>query len=713
MTKHQIAAFKYAPLRHNEREIRLVNLLPGQFNSDIRIQIIHRPLLETRPPSRQFSKSSEIKNLQDALPAGWIVKRTIEERFLFISRTTGVTSWDPPSHFIPTSVDSTELEDMPDKPCPKYEAVSYTWGQSGGAKPVYVVPEGREVSEEVMTLKIRTNLSSALRHLRHTDRSRTLWIDALCINQDDLQERDSQIKRMGDIYNASTAVMIWLGEPSGSSALALEKLNYLGLQVEHTRDRWYPSPDATDPGLGDPQMPLPFNDEVWDAIGDLLSRAWFERVWVQQEARNARSGKVYCGSDNIPWTVFRRAVLTLREKCSLPKRLIGIVEDAREVCNSRYLNDFFWLMVMSRKQKCSEPRDKIYGVLSLCPSRLRQCIEPQLEKSVAEVYQDAFLVYTAVTGRLDLLSHINHGTSSWESPSWVPDWSQGADNTLQAVCQSAAAGMSKASFEVTPSNTLRVKGVLVGKVLRVDKAVQGESDRLFEIWRHADALGVQCWSGNRSEKLIDAFWDLVLLTCSRERYPTNLSYLSCKDLKKRYFNTPHSLGMLPEIHTASLRNLSFITVSQGLLGLAPTGTAPGDFVCVLLGCHFPIILRTLSSGDGYRIIGPTQTHGISDGEAILGDLPKPWKVEFYRDNMGVSVLHFRNEETGELTTDDPRLEPLSGKWEQIERDRTPHDPRFFVNITHKDTGEYMNSDPRMSEVELERRGVNLRIFEIY
>ncbi|KAI1348743.1 hypothetical protein F5Y01DRAFT_291505 [Xylaria sp. FL0043] len=533
----------------------------------------------------------------------------------------------------------------------------------------------------------------------------------------DLAERANQIKRMGGIYNSAIAVVIWLGESSSSSALALEKLNHLGLQVEHTHDRWHPSPNATEPCFGDPQVPLPFNDESWDAIGGLLSRAWFERLWVTQEARLARSGKVYCGSDHIPWGVFRRAILTLREKRSLPETLFSIVEQARKVCNSRYLNDFFWLTVMSRKRKCADPRDKVYGILSLCPSRLAQRISPQLQKSVSDVYKDGFLAYATISCRLDLLSHINHGTSSWESPSWVPDWSQDAD-ILQAICYSAAAGMSKPSYKVTPHNTLRVRGALVGEVVRVDKVIQGEGDRLFEIWRHTDTLDVQYCSGSRSEKHIEAFLDLVLLGCTRERYPTNLSYLSWKDLEKKYFeekayDTPHPLGMLPGIHTSRLGNLLFITLSQGLLGLAPTGTAPGDLVCVFLGCHIPMLLRPLPSGSGYKAIGPTQTHGIMDGEAILGDLPRPWKVEFYRDNIGVSVLHFRNEETDNLTRNDPRLGPLPDQWERIERDRTPHDSRIFSEFRHKVTGEVMNSDPRMMGDELEKRGVDLQTFEIY
>jgi hypothetical protein len=238
-------------------------------------------------------------------------------------------------------------------------------------------------------------------------------------------------------------------------------------------------------------------------------------------------------------------------------------------------------MVMSRKKRCAELRDKVYGVLALCPLELKRKIKPQYDKSLIEVYMEAFLASSAITRRLDLFSHINHGTSSWGKPSWVPDWSQGADNVLQMTCFSTAAGMSEASYEFAAPRTLWVKGMSVGEVRRVERAVQGESDSIFEIWRHADTLGVEEWSGKRSEELSEAFLDLILNGETRERYPTNLSYPSWMDFKNKHVNDQSgetiSLGMLPQIRTSRLRNLSFVITSQGLLGLAPTRAAPGEY----------------------------------------------------------------------------------------------------------------------------------------
>jgi hypothetical protein len=87
-------------------------------------------------------------------------------------------------------------------------------------------------------------------------------------------------------------------------------------------------------------------------------------------------------------------------------------------------------------------------------------------------------------------------------------------------------------------------------------------------------------------------------------------------------------------------------------------------------------------------------------------------VEFYRDDMGVAVHHFRNIKTGQLTTEDPRLGCLPDGWERIKRDRTVNDPRWFDCFVNKVSKETLNADPRMREGELEERGITLQRFEI-
>ncbi|KAE8443521.1 hypothetical protein EG329_001761 [Mollisiaceae sp. DMI_Dod_QoI] len=94
----------------------------------------------------------------------------------------------------------------------QYEALSYVWDDMNSL--------GVEVEVQIMT-----NLESALRHLRLKDRSRILWADAICINQNDPNEKVHQIRNMGDIYRKASSVCMWLGEEANDSDAAMELID--------------------------------------------------------------------------------------------------------------------------------------------------------------------------------------------------------------------------------------------------------------------------------------------------------------------------------------------------------------------------------------------------------------------------------------------------------------------------------------------------------
>ncbi|KAF8865991.1 hypothetical protein BDZ45DRAFT_611810, partial [Acephala macrosclerotiorum] len=103
---------------------------------------------------------------------------------------------------------------------PKYEALSYAWGHPDKTRVVYYPtdPEGAS------TLGIAENLFIALQHLRYSLKSRVLWIDAICIDQNDPEERSAEVLRMGSIYKNACQVIVWLGPNSPNSGLALQTL---------------------------------------------------------------------------------------------------------------------------------------------------------------------------------------------------------------------------------------------------------------------------------------------------------------------------------------------------------------------------------------------------------------------------------------------------------------------------------------------------------
>ena len=139
----------YSSLNEDAQEIRLLTILPGTFDSKIRVT------LETK----SFNKNSGLS----------------------------------------------------------FEALSYAWGSTDNPVDIFVRGLG---SQETIT--VTRNLAEALPYLRYQDKGRVVWIDAICVNQQDVAERGSQVRRMADIYQSASRVIVWLGLESHDSARAIE-----------------------------------------------------------------------------------------------------------------------------------------------------------------------------------------------------------------------------------------------------------------------------------------------------------------------------------------------------------------------------------------------------------------------------------------------------------------------------------------------------------
>ncbi|PMD42116.1 hypothetical protein L207DRAFT_376915, partial [Hyaloscypha variabilis F] len=104
-----------------------------------------------------------------------------------------------------------------DDPLP-YEALSYVWGDSNKKDQIHC---GNG------TLSVTINLHSALRHIRAEETERVVWADAVCINQDDIDERDKQVRLMGQIYRSARQKLVWLGEETKELELSLQSIQNL------------------------------------------------------------------------------------------------------------------------------------------------------------------------------------------------------------------------------------------------------------------------------------------------------------------------------------------------------------------------------------------------------------------------------------------------------------------------------------------------------
>jgi hypothetical protein len=132
-----------------------------------------------------------------------------------------------------------------------YEALSYTWG--GFKNP-------RSISINKQKLDITRNLHAALLRLRDHSLERIIWVDAICIDQSNLEERKQQVQLMAKIYSKAHRVIVWLGREAANTEGILEDIRLAANEesMEHSKDISQP------------------------AILKLLERQWFQRIWVRE-----------------------------------------------------------------------------------------------------------------------------------------------------------------------------------------------------------------------------------------------------------------------------------------------------------------------------------------------------------------------------------------------------------------------------------------------
>lgn len=268
-------------------------------------------------------------------------------------------------------------------------------------------------------LYVRPNLVTALRHLRNPAQSRRVSVDALSINQQDLAERSEQVKRMGLISSLAHRVVAWLGLDGKDSKHAISTLRYLGDQIEISNDdSIFAFNTAKEPLWMNRNQALPYDEKTWQALIALYGREWFSRLWVTQEILLAnRNAVMLCGFDELQHRHYRRATAALYKKAGVPPALIKPVNEAAGALYTteqeplmNLLESSFWLL-------CSDPKDKIYGILSLCPPHFVGQLRPDYSTPVSQVYKEAFLAYVGSTNRLDLLAFCDSVESTFGGPS--------------------------------------------------------------------------------------------------------------------------------------------------------------------------------------------------------------------------------------------------------------------------------------------------------
>ncbi|EGO56402.1 hypothetical protein NEUTE1DRAFT_23962, partial [Neurospora tetrasperma FGSC 2508] len=272
-----------------------------------------------------------------------------------------------------------------------YKALSYEWvvrnEQSGHEWRVH--EEQNEVNPTILLdghiVHIGENLYNALGSIRRLKGAiggsdLWLWVDALCINQGDVQERGHQVRLMKRIYETAEMVLVWLGMGNDLTHLATKVLN---LEADELQDRV--------------AMERLERDEL-HGIQQICEMGYWRRVWILQEVVLARNYMVICNQDFVTMDKFQRALALLCKhtwKTKLREFVLWLPESpAQEIMalrSSRGTSSSLiqWVRICVRcRFGATEPRDHVYALLGIsddCEGK----IEPDYSRSVRKVYSSA------------------------------------------------------------------------------------------------------------------------------------------------------------------------------------------------------------------------------------------------------------------------------------------------------------------------------------
>jgi hypothetical protein len=336
---------------------------------------------------------------------------------------------------------SCDIKHVSLKDRPLFDALSYTWGDPKIKNTITLAG---------CSFLVTQNLDAALHHIRSEDEERVLWIDAVCINQNDPVERGQQVQQMREIFAAAWIVLAWSGEATETSQIALSQVNKLSNVYDKLQEGELN--DITERSLAAAGYEA---SQDWTPMFEFLNRPYWTRMWVLQELvvpyklgicfDGIDDVMLGCGPDWIPMSALYKAceIISNFALTAVPSENLvesGLVKGMNiaggnqtsppglDMCILvRFLSlasetnpaGLLQLLSLSRNLRATDLRDKVYALLGLVYDD-SQKILPDYTISIEQLCMDVVLHLISKNRDLGILSGPR---PKWEGsrPSWAPD----------------------------------------------------------------------------------------------------------------------------------------------------------------------------------------------------------------------------------------------------------------------------------------------------
>ena len=537
---------------------------------------------------------------------------------------------------------------------PPFEALSYTWGSPAtGGKTIAIDNDHH--------LPITENLFVALRRLRSVIVQRTVWVDAICINQDDLAEQGRQVSIMGDVYEAAIRVLIWLGEYSNATLY-----DHVQMRRPHFKQR----SKAYLRNSRGRKFALALNEAIAST-----EPKWHDRAWIIQEFSMAREIRLCFGPISMLYDPIHMVDLMLHSAEPLEdlRAFHAKVSDMRKLkLGSREPKQSISEAILyTSAASCSKPRDKVYSLLSLIDPNESQIIRGDFRERSEQAFARATIA--AIVARLDFqifeLIGFNQPRVA-NLPTWAVDFTMRhspVDGRIHQMEHASVVWMdveretTGKSFDSNLQH-LVLTGVQLDKVSTtmqikaITASVPGNAvaDGLAELLNtlvrtHASHRGDNTTLSFAHTHATSTTGSDDLLIYGPETRVFNVIHAAFVLWNNATgFSRRHGKGALPSFHmpidsdgrnaglsreildsaskfTSSVipymeyahfvsAGCVFFATAEGFIGLAPNTLAEDDLIILVSGSKFPMIVRR--DGDAYLFRGLAYVHGIWNKELV-------------------------------------------------------------------------------------------------
>lgn len=507
----------------------------------------------------------------------------------------------------------------------KYEAMSYAWGM----KMVDVVNDGHRFS-------FPHSLYRALLRLRDSTHIRSVWADAICINQRDDQEKSHQVRKMRRIFKQTHRVLICLDEHDSHVAqIAFE----LAGRIHQGKFQDIPPPQSA----------------IWGVLIRLFDKTWFNRIWCLQEVVLASTAQVIWGPATAPWehigfsagwlcnTVGDEVLSTWLNKIrrwgnsSIYSEMTyhpGVyranlmyslwLANNTEASLAKPIS-FYELICQTRPFQSTDPRDKVFSLIGIPtadadPDRNQCFFEPDYSKTTEEVFIEVAKRISARTpASLGLLGAVQHD-HYWRPvtlPTWVPDWTVFYSRSLVPIDGPEDAPLPSSGSVKFDGSALLVSGVMLDTVIY--NTYLYSRDMLTGTYSTYSSLS-DAWE--EIKKLFDTYpggidlseafcWTITggnnwlgqrLTATDRAQHIADYEAFRkqhCADYKFPVLDTPRETTrpLEPDAHRFfeslchACSNRDFFITEKGYMGLGPGPMEKGSEVWLLKGAELPMILK--------------------------------------------------------------------------------------------------------------------------